>query len=204
MKLYTGIAILILASCLSLSAAAQQTPPSLLTVSAVPPAMRTAVLPPNFVVSPAFRTLRTPASRICAAPADADNPDKGLQHRFHVAVGITSLSNTGGDSSTSSGLAAKIDWSYFRPTRHEAVATLWFVNASGSNAEALTTEYRWRFGGHGIAYYALGLGVATGSGLQSGVFTEGFGVDLGRFTLELRGLGSSTGVASMFLVGARF
>jgi hypothetical protein len=140
----------------------------------------------------------------CAAPAESDNPDKGLQHRFHIAIGVSSLSNTDGNSSTASGFAAKVDWSYFRPTRHEAVATLWFVNASGSNTEALTTEYRWRFGGHGIGYYALGLGVATGNGLQSGVFTDGLGVELGRFTLEIRSLSSGSDAAYMFMVGGRF
>ncbi|MCW3052061.1 MAG: hypothetical protein JWN14_1231 [Chthonomonadales bacterium] len=137
----------------------------------------------------------------CAA---ADDSDKGLQHRFHIALGVASISHSDSGSSTESGFAAKVDWSYFRPTRHEAVATLWFVNVSGANTEALTTEYRWRFGGHGIAYYGLGLGVATGNGLNSVVFTDGLGVDLGRFTLEVRSLSSGSDSAYMFMAGARF
>lgn len=142
------------------------------------------------------------SKRFCAAPSE-NNPDKGLQHRFHIALGIATISHSDGGSDES-GFAAKADWSYFRPTRHEAVVTLWFVNASGANTEAITTEYRWRFGGHGIAYYALGLGVATGNGLQSGVFTDGFGVELGRFSLEARSLASGSDAAYMFMLGARF
>ncbi len=108
---------------------------------------------------------------ILAGPAAtrADQPDSGLEKRFSLSLGLFDASTFDllSSSSSSHGLAAKLDYSFFRPTRHEAVATIWYLSGrSGGSSESLfagTAEYRWRFGGHGIAYWSTGLGPGSGS-----------------------------------------
>lgn len=140
---------------------------------------------------------------LCLTPismARADQPESGLQHPYHVALGGFSVSGGGG-----SGFAAKGDYSFFRPTRHEAVVSVWYMRTSGSDLLAGTVEYRWRFGGHGAAYYALGIGAGRNTnGSSGGMLTDGFGYDLGQTSLELRSLSAQGATAFAFLVGYHF
>lgn len=145
-----------------------------------------------------FVPTRTASS--LARREDAESADSGLAHSFQIAVG--GFSADGG----ASGFSAKVAKSFFRPTRHEAVVSLWILNGSGDTAYIGTAEYRWRFGGHGIAYYALGLGGGKNTNGTSGVvLTAGWGVEVNRVTLELRALSADDGsAASLFLLGYRF
>jgi hypothetical protein len=143
-----------------------------------------------------------------SAPLKAQTlPDSGLEKPYHVALGFYSASDTSTNSSTGDGLAAKFDYSFFRPTRHEAVGTLWVGRANGGGSStwwAGSAEYRWRFGGHGIAYYGVGAGYLSGNGMGSELFTAGLGVDLGQFTIESRSLLVRGEAAGAFMVGYRF
>ena len=133
------------------------------------------------------------------------NSNGSNSHRLNVAIGM--ISDPNGDGTTSSGVDARFDYSYFSQTWHQALASAWYFNESGHSGIAVSSEYRWRFGGHGIAYYGLGLGYISGissGGINSGLFTSVLGVDLGPIFLESRGLSTSGGVGSSFMVGYRF
>jgi hypothetical protein len=119
----------------------------------------------------------------------------GRDRPFHVAVGsFTHFDLFGGASG--SGLAVKADYSL---PLVPVTATLWYlrgkVNGDRSERFAATAELRQRFGPRGLAYLALGAGLArsTGSGdrLADGfMFTTGLGVEFSRVSLELRTLHS--------------
>lgn len=151
-------------------------------------------------------TLSISAASWAAAPAMADS---GLEHPWHIALGPYDDNLATNDGSTiriGSGTAFKVDYTYFRPTRHEALASVWHGRFDGGNWTGVTTEYRWRFGGHGIGHYGIGLGIVSGNDISGGTFTSVLGVDLGQFTLESRSLSipKTSEIANMFLVGYRF
>ena len=133
------------------------------------------------------------------ASADDHSSDAGLEHPWHIALGSYIASGGG------TGFAVKADRSFFRATRHEAVLSAWYLNTSGTSVYLGTGEYRWRFGGHGKAYYALGLGYGTNSNhSSSAVATSGWGYEFGKFTAELRSFAASSDTAVAFLLGTKF
>jgi hypothetical protein len=151
--------------------------------------------------------------------ARAEEPDSGLSKRYAISLGFYDATTLDlfGPGYRSRGFAAKADYSFFRPTSHEAVVSVWYLRGD-SDGSSMTycvgsAEYRWRFGGHGAAYWATGIGTASGSGGNpfrefpgTGGFnlTTGLGLDLGSIRLETRQLMGYGAFTSLFLVGIRF
>ena len=159
-------------------------------------------------------------------------PESGFEKsRFRLSIGrsYSVYDNKGNSISLSdTGLTisqVKFDISYFRPTRHEALISLWYLRSEfedtfdfgessyrvkvKNDSTVVTTEYRWRFGGHGIAWFGIGAGYSQKSLLKdSGSFvsTGTIGVDIGPIFLESRSLYFSEdegGLSNIFL-GVKF
>jgi len=144
-----------------------------------------------------------------------ETTDKG----FRNSVKALGLEKTGG--------SIAYTYSFFRPTRHEATATIQLMSRaqSGWPAETPTTlfenrlsegirkplatvsaEYRWRFGGFGKAYYGMGLGMAMGAGDPFAVSTNSLGYEFtNRFFVEFRNYSDMhDGMTSTFMLGTKF
>lgn len=122
----------------------------------------------------------------------------GLARRFRLGIG--KASNAYDTRGNSVGLAQfdvdiyllKLDYSYFRPTRHEAMFSVWRAQVEDSRGVTIaSTEYRWRFGGRGEAYFGIGLGRSfpSGGGEGATLSTGALGIHLGEaFYIESRSL----------------
>lgn len=108
-------------------------------------------------------------------------PDEsGLKHPIRLSVGGFKLGSQdtfrqavydyyGDHVGKTSGFSAKLDYSFFRPTRHEAMFAFNYFkspNSGGSDVGELLLEYRWRFADEGRAYYGINIG--GGYDLNSG------------------------------------
>ena len=158
-----------------------------------------------------------PAPRTSDAPRRGGYPESGLSRPFRLGIGgVGTLYDDEGNTLNPRDFGAniyvlKLDYSYFRPTRHEALLSLAYFNSDrggGSGLYGITTEYRWRFGGRGAGYYALGGGLGLADGYSNFVATSGLGADFGGFFLEFRNHvftegGNYVGFPS-FILGGRF
>ncbi|MFM7321998.1 MAG: hypothetical protein ACKO5K_10810 [Armatimonadota bacterium] len=156
-----------------------------------------------------------PKHRVSIGSWAWDATDKG----FRDQVKALGLEKTGGSLAYS--------YSFFRPTRHEAVATLQLTSRgqSGWPTETPTTlfqnrlseairkplallsaEYRWRFGGFGKAYYGMGLGIGVGGVDAFGISSSSLGYEFtNKFFVELRSYTDShDGMIGTFMLGTKF
>lgn len=118
--------------------------------------------------------------------------EKGLKYPIGLSIGSYGAANYYGN--TASGISAKADYIFFRPTRHEAMLSVNYFaassNLSGGIADA-ALEYRFRFASAGRAYYGLnlGYGFTTGGGSSTGAVMTGTSLGYefpARISLEFR------------------
>lgn len=179
------IALLVSGSTQAFAQDAPPVPPPLTTPAPLPAAATTTTetstetKPDGTVVKKTVTTTTEPAS---SAPTHQPF-ESGLKHPFRISFGHYTLQNddayvNGAYSSADlSGFSAKLDYSFFRPTRHEAMISFTYFNKPHNaqrGAKEAHLEYRWRFAGFGRAYYGINAGAvfagdntyfATGSAL---------------------------------------
>ena len=125
------------------------------------------------------------------------------------------------------GTSLHYSYSFFRPRRHEATVDFqWFARSErdglGAIGEAATnaqlartirrdtvvvsSEYRWRFGGQGKAWYGMGLGLAQAGRGPFGVGVSSLGYDFdNRWTAEFRSVSDDKeGMLGTLVIGVRF
>lgn len=125
------------------------------------------------------------------------------------------------------GATLSYSYSFFRPRRHEATVNFQgFLRSERSGLGAvgeaavreglartlrrdtaiLSSEYRWRFGGYGQAWYGLGLGVARSGNHTVGVGVSSLGYDFNnRWFAEFRSYSDDNeGMLGSLTFGAKF
>jgi hypothetical protein len=124
--------------------------------------------------------------------------EAGLAHPFRISLGAYTIGSNNAfrqalidaSGAENEGVIAKFDYSFFRPTRHEALFSYTHIfapNGEGSDGDAVQAEYRWRFGRQGRAYYGLNAGVLFVGGDAYDIYGSALGTELGnRFFIELR------------------
>jgi len=169
-------------------------------------------------VVPVAPVIPAPVAPAAAALRLRDPGESGLAHPWRVSVGyyeygcqndfrqtLLDLSDVSTD-----GFAVKVDYSFFRPTRHEAMVSVFYLAKpfrEANDAFGVGLEYRWRFAQRGAAYYGInvnGLFIDSESFFVTG---SALGIEFGKGQfVELRYLyePDSQDDVSMLMVGTRF
>ena len=157
----------------------------------------------------------------------------GPRHRVGIGSWAYATENDARDNTIDTldlrrvGATLSYSYSFFRPTRHEAtVQVQGFLRSErqglGAAGEAaaseqlarvlrrdmaiVSSEYRWRFGGYGQAWYGMGLGVASTGNRAFGVGVGSLGYDVSnQWFVEFRSYSDDKeGMLGTFSVGVRF
>jgi hypothetical protein len=157
----------------------------------------------------------------------------GPRHRVGIGTWAFASSNDTVDNAIdaldlrSAGTTLSYSYSFFRPRRHEATVNFQgFLRSErhglGAVGEAavreglartmrrdtaiLSSEYRWRFGGYGQAWYGLGLGIANSGRDTIGVGVSSLGYDVSnQWFVEFRSYSDDKeGMLGSFTIGAKF
>jgi len=157
----------------------------------------------------------------------------GPRHRVGIGTWTFASENNTVDNAIDTldlrteGATLSYSYAFFRPRRHEATVNFQgFLRSErrglGAVGEAavrdelartlrrdtaiLSSEYRWRFGGYGQAWYGLGLGVARSGNQTLGVGVSSLGYDVNnQWFVEFRSYSDDNdGMLGSLTIGAKF